>query len=132
MNKAYNWYSTLIKPTWSPPSWLFGPVWTMLYILIAISYGKVFMMLWKKEIPFMVALPFFLNLFFNFIFTSIQFGLKNNPLAAVDILLVLVTLVWAMVSIFPHSKWVAYIQIPYLLWVSFATILQLTITYLNR
>ncbi|MFA6159601.1 MAG: TspO/MBR family protein [Parcubacteria group bacterium] len=128
----YNWYSQLIKPTWSPPAWLFGPVWTFLYALIAISFGKVFWMTLKKQIPFLVALPFVLNLIFNFSFTPIQFGLKNNLLAAVDILLVLGTLIWAMVAIYPHSKWITYIQIPYLLWVSFATILQLTITYLNK
>ena len=132
MDKSYNWYSTLIKPTWSPPSWLFGPVWSLLYVMIAISFGKVFMMLYHKQISFMVALPFILNLIFNFSFTYFQFGLKNNLLAAIDILLVLTTLIWAMIAIFPHTKWITYIQIPYLLWVSFATILQLTITYLNR
>ena len=132
MNNSYNWYSQLIKPSWAPPSWLFGPVWTFLYILIAISFGKVFMMGWQKQIPFIVVLPFILNLFFNFIFTSIQFGLKNNFLAALDIALVLGTLIWMMIAIYPYAKWIAYIQIPYLLWVSFATVLQFTVTYLNR
>ncbi|MFA5999789.1 MAG: TspO/MBR family protein [Candidatus Paceibacterota bacterium] len=130
--QTYNWYSQLIKPTWSPPAYLFGPVWSFLYVLIFISFGKVFLMAWEKRIPFVVVLPFVLNLFFNFIFTYIQFGLKNNLLASLDILLVLGTLLWAMFVIYPHLKWVTYMQIPYLLWVSFATILQLTITYLNR
>ena len=129
---TYNWYSQIIKPSWSPPSWLFGPVWALLYILIAVSFGKVFLMAWKKEIALLVALPFILNLVFNLSFTPLQFGLKNNLLAAIDILLVLGTLIWAMVAIYPHARWIAYIQIPYLLWVSFATVLQLTITYLNR
>lgn len=129
---AYNWYSQLIKPSWSPPSWLFGPVWTFLYVLITISYGKVFLMALKREIPFIVALPFLLNLIFNFIFTPLQFGLKNNFLSAIDILMVLGTLIWAIIAIYPHIRWVAYIQIPYLLWVLFATVLQLTVTYLNR
>ena len=128
----YNWYSTIIRPDWAPPAWLFGPVWTFLYTLIAVSFGKIFWMAWRKEIALMVALPFLLNLIFNFSFTPIQFGLQNNLLAAIDILLVLGTLVWGMVAIFPHARWLAYIQIPYLLWVSFATVLQLTITYLNR
>ncbi len=131
MNNSYNWYSTLIKPTWSPPSFLFGPVWTFLYILIAISFGKVFMMFYNKQIPFIVVLPFILNLIFNFSFTYFQFGLKNNLLAAIDIVLILITIVWLMVAIYPHARWIAYIQIPYLLWVSFATVLQLTITRLN-
>ena len=129
---TYNWYSQIIKPSWSPPSWLFGPVWTFLYVLIAVSFGKVFLMARKKEIALLVALPFILNLVFNLSFTPLQFGLKNNLLAAIDILLVLGTLIWAMVAIYPHARWIAYIQVPYLLWVSFATVLQLTITYLNR
>lgn len=128
---AYNWYSQLIKPSWSPPAWLFGPVWTGLYILIAISFIKVFLMGWQKQIAFIIVLPFILNLVFNFAFTPIQFGLKNNLLASLDILLVLGTLIWAMIAIYPYSQWIFYIQIPYLIWVSFATILQLTITYLN-
>lgn len=132
MNNAYNWYSQLIKPTWAPPSWLFGPVWSVLYVLIFISFGKVFLMAWQKQIPLIIILPFILNLFFNFIFTYIQFGLKNNFLAAFDIILVLSTLIWAMIAIYPYMKWVTYIQIPYLLWVAFATVLQFTVTYLNR
>ena len=128
----YNWYQQLIKPSWSPPAYLFGPVWTFLYVLIVISFGKVFLMAWQKQIALIIALPFALNLIFNFAFTPIQFGLKNNLLAAADILLVLATLIWAMIAIFPHARWLTYIQIPYLVWVAFATVLQLTITFLNR
>ncbi|MFA6463993.1 MAG: TspO/MBR family protein [Candidatus Paceibacterota bacterium] len=129
---VYNWYSQLIKPTWSPPSWLFGYVWTFLYVIIVVSFGSVFYKACTKEISWIVALPFILNLIFNFSFTYLQFKLKNNLFASLDILLILSTLVWAIVVIYPHFKWVAYAQIPYLLWVIFATILQLTITYLNR
>ena len=86
----------------------------------------------KKEIAFIVVLPFILNLIFNFAFSPLQFGLKNNLFAAIDILLVLGTLIWLMIAIYPHAKWITYIQIPYLLWVSFASVLQLTITYLNK
>ncbi|MEK7105871.1 MAG: TspO/MBR family protein [Patescibacteria group bacterium] len=131
MNNYTN-YSELIKPTWAPPSWIFGPVWTVLYIMIAISFGSVVKMFFSKQIPFVVLLPFLLNIVFNALFTWIQFGLKNLPLAGVDILLVLGTLVWAMIAIFPYAKWITYIQIPYLLWVSFATVVQLTITFLNK
>lgn len=130
--ETYNWYSQLIKPTWAPPAWVFGPVWTFLYVLIAVSFGKVFWMTWQKQISFWIALPFILNLVFNFSFTFFQFELKSNVLASIDILLVLGTLIWAMIVIYPHAKWIAYIQVPYLLWVLFATILQLIITYLNR
>ncbi|MDO8504719.1 MAG: TspO/MBR family protein [Candidatus Liptonbacteria bacterium] len=130
--EAFSWYAGLVKPSWAPPAWLFGPVWTLLYVLIAISFGRVFALVWRKKVPFAVALPFILNLIFNFAFTPVQFGLKNNFLAAADILLVLGTLIWAMIIIYPRERWITYIQIPYLLWVSFATALQLTITFLNK
>lgn len=131
MNNTYNWYSQLIKPSWAPPSWLFGPVWTVLYVIIALSFGTVFYKVFTKQIPWIVALPFVLNLIFNFAFTPLQFGLQNNLLAAIDILLVLGTLIWALIAIWPHAHWIAYANIPYLGWVSFATVLQLSITYLN-
>lgn len=141
---TYNWYSTLIKPAWAPPSWLFGPVWIVLYTIIAITFGTVFLRSFQGKIPWIVALPFVLNLIFNFAFTPIQFGLKNNLLAAIDILLVLGTLIWALYAIYsfglkihietgaPTYAWIIYANIPYLLWVSFATVLQLTITWLNK
>ncbi len=132
MNNSSTWYSQLIKPTWAPPSWIFGPVWSVLYIIIFISFGSVFYKVFNKQLPFIIAIPFILNLIFNLSFTYFQFGLKSNILAAIDIILVLVTLVWALIVIYPHIKWVALVNIPYLLWVMFATILQLTITFINR
>lgn len=131
MNNSFSWYSNIIRPSWAPPSWLFSPVWTILYILIAISFGKVFYLFFKKEIGILIALPFILNIIFNLLFSPIQFGLQNNILASIDIILVLITIIWAMIAIYPHAPWVTYLQIPYLAWVSFATVLQLTITYLN-
>jgi len=130
--KSYEWYKELIKPTWAPPSWIFGPVWTFLYALIIASYGYVFYLFATKKVPFIVLLPFILNIVFNVIFTPIQFGLRNNFLAAADIILVLATLIWAIIVIYPYAKWVSIINAPYLLWVCFATVLQLTVTFLNR
>ncbi|MBP6993969.1 tryptophan-rich sensory protein [Candidatus Woesebacteria bacterium] len=128
---TYSWYQQLLKPSWAPPSWLFGPVWSVLYLVIGITYGTVFYKVVTKQLPATVALPFILNLIFNFAFTPIQFGLKNNALATVDILLTLITLVWVIVAIYPHIRWVALANIPYLGWVLFASVLQITITYLN-
>lgn len=129
--KNYEIYQAFIKPSWAPPAWVFGPVWTFLYILIFISFGTVFYKAIKREIPFLAVLPFILNLIFNFSFTYLQFGLANNYLAFFDIVLVLGTLIWGMIAVWPHLRFVAYMNIPYLLWVSFATILQATVTYLN-
>ena len=132
---TYTWYQTLIKPSWAPPSWLFGPVWTVLYAIIAVTFGTVFYRAFTNKIPWIVALPFALNLLFNFAFTPIQFGLKDNLLASFDILLVVGTLIWALYAVWngvPKLRWVVYVNIPYLLWGTFATCLQLTITYLNK
>ena len=130
MNEASR-YMEYIQPSWAPPAWVFGPVWSVLYALIAISFGYVFIKAFQGEIPKIVALPFVLNLIANFSFSPVQFGLNNLPLASLIILIVLGTIIWSMWAVWPHYKWVALIQIPYLLWVCFATVLQLTITYLN-
>ncbi len=129
--ETYTWYQTLIKPAWAPPSWIFGPVWSVLYAIITVSFGYVGYLYFKGTVPFAVLLPFLLNLVFNFAFTPLQFGLQNNVLASIDILLILGTLVWALYVIHAYVPWVSYVNIPYLAWVSFATVLQLTITYLN-
>lgn len=125
------WYQQLIRPQWAPPSWLFGPVWSVLYILIAISFGYVAYLYIKKKVSGSVFIPFAINLVANVAFTPLQFGLKSNILAAIDILIVLLTIIWFMKQIWPRARWVAWVNMPYLLWVSFATVLQFTITYLN-
>jgi tryptophan-rich sensory protein len=127
----YDSYLTLIKPSWSPPAELFGPVWSVLYLIIALSFGYVIYLFIKKRISGQILLPFLLNLVFNFAFTPIQFGLQNLTLATVDIFLVLATLIWSLVAIRKIAPWIAYANIPYLAWVSFATVLQCTVTYLN-
>ncbi|HEY0964561.1 MAG TPA: TspO/MBR family protein [Candidatus Paceibacterota bacterium] len=130
MNEAGE-YMNYIQPPFAPPSWVFGPVWSVLYILIAISFGYVFLKILRGEWPKKLALPFVINLIANAAFTPVQFGLNNLPLAAVVIMVVLVTIVWCMKAVWPYAKWIAYMQIPYLLWVSFATVLQFSITLLN-
>lgn len=127
----YLWYQQLIKPFWAPPAWIFSPVWIFLYIFIALSFGMVFYKMATRQIPVRVTIPFALNLFFNLIFTFIQFVLNNYFLAGLDIILILVTLVWGMIAIFPYARWIAYFQIPYLIWIGFATVLQFAIIGLN-
>jgi len=78
-----------------------------------------------------VALPFAINLAANLVFTPIQFGLRDLPLASLDILVVWGTLLWMMIVTWPHYRWVAVAQVPYFVWVSIATVLQLTITWMN-
>jgi len=129
--KRFELYSSLLKPEWAPPSWIIGPVWLVLYIGIFITFGMVFVKTWQKQIPFVVALPFILNLLFNLAFGPIQFWLRINLLASADILLVLLTLIWSMAAIFSRYPCITYAQIPYLLWVSFASVVQLTITRMN-
>lgn len=129
---TYTWYKKLKKPSWSPPSWLFGPVWTVLYIIIVFSFGTVFYYTAIDKFSWIISLPFVLNLVFNFAFTPLQFGLKNNLLAAVDIVFVWITIIWMFSVIWPLAPWITYVNIPYFLWVSFATVLQLSITSLNR
>ncbi len=131
MGENFSWYQQLIKPDWAPPAWVFGPVWSFLYLIIAVSFGTVFYRVYRGSLPGNTALPFGLNLVFNFAFTPLQFGLRSNLLAAIDVILVLLTLIWSLVTVWPRLWWVALANLPYMLWVSFATVLQLTITWLN-
>lgn len=126
------WYAQLVKPFFAPPASVFGPVWSVLYVVIAISFGFVLLQFLKRRWPASVLLPFMLNLVFNAAYTPIQFGLRNNWLASLDILLVLGTLIWALSAVWSRARWVALVNVPYLLWVAFATVLQLSITWLNR
>jgi len=105
-----------------------------LYTIIAVSFSAVFYSAYKKQIPRVVALPFALNIIFNFAFPYIQFELANNFLASIDILLVVATLIWALFAAWrkaPELKWVVYVNIPYLAWGLYASSVQLGITYLN-
>lgn len=126
------YYESLILPAWAPPAVLFGYVWTPLYIIIFITYSWVFFkVVVSKDIPYRVGIPFFLNILLNLSFTPVQFILQIEWLALLVVMLVVVTLVWALVAIKPYAPKIAVANIPYLLWGMFATVLQFTITWLN-
>ena len=132
MNDTLSWYQTLQKPSWSPADNVFGIVWGLLYPIIIAVNIYILQLVIRGRLDWRLALPFWLNLFFNLIFTPIQFGLKNNLLATVDILLILGTIIWAMITIWPQYRWITLAFTPYLLWVIIATVLQCSITWLNR
>jgi tryptophan-rich sensory protein len=126
------WYQSLAKPAWTPDPATIGLVWQTLYPIIIVTFAFVFVQAARKKIGWRVALPFAINLVANLVFTPIQFGLRNLTLAALDILVVWVTILWMIAAVWKHYRWVAVAQVPYLIWVSIATVLQLTITWMNR
>ncbi len=112
-------YNSLAKPSWTPAPATIGLIWQILYPIILAS------------LPWLMALPFAINLVANLIFTPIQFGMRNRPLEAVYILIVWATIIWMVVAVWRHYRWVALAQVPYFIWVSLATVLQLSITAMN-
>jgi translocator protein len=126
------WYEQLKKPEWSPQPEFFGQVWSVIYPIIFGVNIYVVYLLSKGKITWVVALPFWLNLFFNLVYTPIQFGLRNQLVSSFVILLVLVTIIWSMIAIYTHSKWVTLAYVPYLVWVSIASVLQVSLWWLNR
>ena len=100
--------------------------------IIMVSFGFVFVQVFRRKVEKKIALPFAINLVANLLFMPIFSGLRSAPLAAVDMLIVWVTIIWMTVSIWKHHKWVAVAQVPYFVWVSIATVLQLSITWMNR
>jgi len=125
------WYNALEKPSWTPAPATIGLIWQVLYPIILVSFAFVFVQAIRKKLPWRVALPFAINLVANLIFTPIQFGMRNLPLAAVDILIVWATILWMTISVWRYYCWVAVAQVPYFIWVSLATVLQLSITAMN-
>jgi len=125
------WYQSLAKPAWTPAPQTIGLIWQILYPIIAVTFTFVFWRTVRGKLPAIVALPFAINLVANLSFTPIQFGLRNLPLASIDILIVWGTIVWSILAVWKHHRWIAIAQVPYLVWVSIATVLQLSITAMN-
>lgn len=132
MTNWLEWYNGLVKPSWTPAPATIGTIWQILYPIIIVTFGFVFVQAIRNKLSWKVALPFAINLVANLIFTPIQFGMRNLPLAAVDIVIVWTTIIWLAMVVWKHYKWVSLAQIPYFVWVSLATVLQLCITWNNR
>jgi len=126
-----DWYDALAKPSWTPAPATISLIWTLIYPVILVSFGLVFVRAYQGRLPRMVALPFAVNLVANLLFMPIFAGLRNVPLAAADIVVVWLTILWCVVAIWPHDRWIAVAQGPYLAWVSLATVIQLSITVMN-
>jgi tryptophan-rich sensory protein len=125
------WYNSLDKPSWTPAPSTIGTIWSILYPIIFLTFLFVMVQCTRGKMPWLVALPFVLNLAANLIFTPIQFGLRSLTGAAIDIVIVWATIVWMMVAIWRYYPIVSLAQVPYLVWVSIASVLQLTITFWN-
>ena len=125
------WYDNLAKPSWTPAPATIGLIWMLLYPVIVISFGFVFLKAFQGKVPRSLAVPFAINLVANLLFMPIFSGMRSVPLAAVDILIVWGTIIWCVVAVWPHFKSVAVAQGPYFVWVSIATVLQLSITAMN-
>lgn len=126
-----DWYNTLAKPTWTPAPSTISLIWLILYLIILVSFGFVFVQVFRSKVPRRLAVPFTVNLVANLLFMPLFSGLRSVPLAAVDIVIVLATIIWCVIAIWPHYRWVAVAQGPYFVWVSIATVLQLSITAMN-
>lgn len=126
-----DWYDSLWKPSWTPAPATIGLIWQILYPIIILTCGFVFVQAFRRKIDRKIAVPFAVNLVANIAFTPIQFGLRNLPLAAVDILVVWATIIWMMFAVWPKYRWVAVAQVPYFVWVSIATVIQLSMTWKN-
>ena len=126
-----SWYSTLIKPTFNPPAWIFAPVWTLLYILMGISLYLVIMEGMKGRDVRIPLLVFTIQLILNLLWSYAFFGLESTFFGLLVIILLWISIVATMILFYPVRKAAAWLLVPYILWASFATLLTYTIYSLN-
>lgn len=126
-----NWYSTLVKPTWNPPQNWFGPVWTLLFILMGIAAYYISTSMAESTKKRKALILFYVHLFFNVLWSVLFFGLHNPGLALLGIALLWVFIVVLIFKFWPINKLAASLLVPYCLWVSFASYLNFTIWRLN-
>ena len=127
------WYPTLIKPSFNPPNWIFAPVWSMLYIMMGVATGLVWNRMDEEKEAVQNALVFFaVQLGLNALWSYLFFGLKNPMLAGLEIVILWLMIYETFSKFVKINKIAGYLLIPYLLWVSFATVLNAIICWLNR
>ncbi len=125
MPEIKGWYAGLAKPWFNPPNWAFGPMWSTLYILMALTASAA----WDNRA---VRRTFFIILLVNALWSLLFFGLHQPGLALIDILAYLTLLVLWIQQLWPQHRGYALLQLPHLLWVSFATVLNASIWWLNQ
>ena len=125
------WYASLNKPSWNPPSWIFGPVWSLLYLLMAVAAWRVWMHGgWRGQKG---ALRLYLiQLVLNALWTPLFFGLRQPGWAFVEILMLLAAVIATMLAFFKVSRLAGSLLVPYALWVAFASCLNGTLWWMNR
>lgn len=125
------WYGALNKPFFSPPNWVFAPVWTVLYLMMGVASYLIWKQGIKKQKVRRTLTFYAIQLFLNFVWSWLFFGLHSPMLALVDIVFLWVFIVLTILKFYQLSKPAAYLLVPYLLWVSFATLLNFAIVILN-
>ena len=125
------WYPTLVKPSWTPPNWLFGPVWTCLYIMIAISGWLIYKTEDSRQRSIALAL-YGCQLALNFSWSFLFYSLGNPALGLIDIILLCFLIILTIINSWPVRRLASILLIPYLVWVMYATSLNAAIWLLNR
>lgn len=124
------WYAELVKPFFSPPNWIFGPVWTVLYLLMGVSLYLVWIARYKKTKKPALAM-FGLQLTLNALWSLVFFGLHAPWVGVIVIVLLLCGIIATMRLFWPISKVASYLLVPYVAWVGFATVLNIAVAILN-
>jgi len=125
-----SWYPTVKKPSWNPPRWVFAPVWTTLYTMIALSGWLVWMRRGESDVTIPMTV-FFLHLGLNALWSVLFFGWQQIGPAAVEIIVLLISIVSYILLTWNVSRWASLLFVPYALWVSFAAALNVTIWWIN-
>ncbi|MFL2611475.1 MAG: tryptophan-rich sensory protein [Flavobacteriaceae bacterium TMED206] len=125
------WYKYLNKPLFNPPDWIFMPVWIILYFLMGISFGIFFSYSFEKDTKRLGITAFVLQLFFNGMWSLVFFGLKNILLGLAVILILIVSIIFCIREFRKVNIFASYLMLPYLFWVCFASILNISIFIMN-